>query len=304
MKTNHLFFSVVILLNLSLLKAQNNSSICDTLQNFSNSASLINKRVGPLASDGYLTGQNKYNDIGKAERYDYPITGFDSGLTISGLRVRHAVIKGFGSTAYTIWDETGNSPGTVLGSQSVVNNLLTPNIVNTIMFSTPITIANNTAFYAGYAFDNAAGDTIAVYQTAFGSTTTNHAYEQFSNGTWGAFNSPTTGWGLGTACLYVLPIVCPANASGLADASQSLINNVYLYPNPNNGIMNVMLIFDEPTDVIITVTNLLGKHVLSHKEPSTLQKEIQLNITKEIAGIYLVTIKTNRGITTKRIIIN
>lgn len=299
-----LAFILAILLQINFLKAQSITTGCDTLHNFSSSVSLINKRVGPLTSDGYVTGQNKYKDIGKAERYDYPSTGFSKGLAISGVRVRHAVIKGTGSTAYTIWGETANSPSVVLGSQSVVNNLFAPNSINTILFSTPITISNNTPFYAGYAFGNVAGDTIAVYQTPFGTTTTNHAYEQFSNGTWGAFNSPTTGWGLGTACLMVWPIVCSNNTAGILDINQNLINNVYLYPNPNNGIIKVMLIFDESTDVSITVNDILGKEIMTNRVEQVLNKEISLNMTKEIAGTYFVTIKTTYGLCTKRISIN
>lgn len=276
---------------------------CDTLSNLEANDTLAIYRVGPLASDGYLTGQNKYGDISKAERYNYPTLGFTSGLTISGLRIYHGVIKGTGATQYQVWGETASLPGTVLGTKSVVNNTFTPLQLNTVTFTTPVSIANNTPFYVGYTFGSASGDTIAVVHTRFNNTTVNSAYEQFGDNSWHAFTETPASWGA-TSSIIIFPIVCPVTVTGIAQVQRNLTNNAYIFPNPNNGVFNVMLVFDTQTDATITVTDLLGKQILTKTITNVLQQEVPLNLATAGVGTYLVTVKTNAGVTTKRVVVS
>ncbi len=275
---------------------------CDTLSNLEADDTLALFRLGPLASDGYLTGQNKYGDIAKAERYSYPTSGFSSGLTISGLRIYHGVVKGSGSTAYSVWGETASLPGTILGTKSVVNSTFTPLQLNTVTFTTPVSIANNTPFYVGYTFSNVSGDTVAVVHTRFNNPTTNSAYEQFGDNTWHAFTETPASWGA-TASLVIFPIVCPTTVTGLAQVQRNLTNNAYIFPNPNNGVFNVTLVFDTQTDATIIVTDVLGKQILTKTIANILQQQVPLDLATAGVGTYLVTIKTNTGVTTKRVVI-
>ncbi len=276
---------------------------CDTINNFEADDTLAIFRVGALVSDGYVTGQNSYADIAKAERYDYPTSGFSTGLTISGLRVYHGVIKGSGSTAYNVWSETAGMPDAILGTTSAVNSTFTPLQVNTVTFATPVAIANNTPFYVGYTFGYASGDTIAVVHTRFDNSTVNHAYEQFSDNSWHSFTESPASWGANVS-LMVWPIICPTTTVGLAYVKQNLTNNAYIFPNPNNGTFNVMLVFDEQTNATITVTDLLGKQIMVRNVANVTQQDVALNLTNAGAGTYLVTIKTNNGITTKRVVVS
>ncbi|MEQ1734115.1 MAG: M43 family zinc metalloprotease [Bacteroidia bacterium] len=276
---------------------------CDTLSNLEANDTLAIYRVGALASDGYVTGQNSYGDISKAERYDYPVSGFSTGLTISGLHIYHGVIKGSGSTAYNVWGETASMPGTVLGTKSVVNSTFTPLQLNTVTFTTPISITNNTPFYVGYTFGNVSGDTIAVVHTRFDNSTVNHAYEQFSDNSWHSFTESPASWGANVS-IMVWPIVCPTTTVGLAQVKQNLTNNAYIFPNPNNGTFSVMLVFDEQTDATITVTDLLGKQIMVRNVTNVTQQEVALNLANAGVGTYLVTIKTNNGTTTKRVVVS
>lgn len=276
---------------------------CDTLSNLEADDTLTFYRNGATAADGYITGQNSFGDISKAERYNYPTSGFSTGLTISGIRVYHAVIKGSGSTAYNVWNESAGFPNTILATKSVINNTLTPLQLNTITFTTPVAVANNTPFYVGYTYGYASGDTIAVVQTRFKNPTVNHAYEQFSNNSWHAFTETPASWG-STASLVIFPIICPNTVTSLAHLTHNLTNNAYIFPNPNNGMFSVMLVFDEQTDATIMITDLLGKQIMVRNVTNVIQQEVALNLTNAGIGTYLVTIKTNSGITTKRVVIS
>jgi PKD repeat protein len=278
------------------------STTCDTLNNINLGVDTITYyRLGPLASDGYLTGQNKYNNTAFAERFDYPLAGFTAGLKITGLYVYHAVIKGTGSTQYKIWLENAGLPSSaVSAAKGVVNNTLTPLSLNAIMFNTPLNIAAGAPFYAGYSFAKASGDTIAVVQTKTGSPAAT-GYEQRANA-WLPFSS-ATGYNIKTS-LFVLPIICPLGANGINEANQALLNNAYVFPNPSNGLFNVMLIFDTQTDATVTVTDLLGKQLLTQNVHNVIQKELAVDLSAQGKGTYFVTIKTINGVTTKRVIIS
>jgi hypothetical protein len=279
------------------------STACDTISNLEADDTLAIFRVGPATSDGFITGQNKYGDRSKAERYNYPTSNYNNGLTISGLTVYHGKIKGTGSTQYNVWNEAGGFPGTVIGTKSVVNNTLTPLALNSIMFTSPITIAANTPFYAGYTYGYGAGDTIAVVHNRFDNSTVNHAYEEFSDSTWHAFTESPDSWGARVS-IAIFPIICPITVTGIKEAKHTLLNNAYIFPNPNSGEFNVLLMFDELTNATIIVTDVLGKQIHTETLSNIIQKDVSLNLTNSGAGTYFVTVKTENGITTKRVVIN
>jgi hypothetical protein len=78
-------------------------------------------------------------------------------------------------------------------------------------------------------------------------------------------------------------------------------SNFTVYPNPANNILNVS---NKANDLInnIQIKDLTGKTV---KESNFIaQSTIQMNIADIAAGVYMMTIKTNQGSITKKIVKN
>lgn len=78
------------------------------------------------------------------------------------------------------------------------------------------------------------------------------------------------------------------------------LQNIVLYPNPSNGIFNVVSGANEITE--IQVYDLTGKVIWTKKDFAVSNSEIQINLSSISQGIYFVKISANNQSTVKRII--
>ncbi len=88
--------------------------------------------------------------------------------------------------------------------------------------------------------------------------------------------------------------------SGTLSSENFELNNVFVYPNPSNGIFNISLGNLQPTG--IEVYDLTGKIVYSKKEITISNFETNIDLTQVTQGIYYVKIIENNQSTVKRII--
>jgi uncharacterized repeat protein (TIGR03803 family) len=83
-----------------------------------------------------------------------------------------------------------------------------------------------------------------------------------------------------------------------------LSNTVNIYPNPNNGVFNVQM--NRLENFQMKISNVLGENV--YESQSSSYKEEHSNWTVDLSnqpnGVYLVNLKTQQGISAKKIIIN
>jgi len=78
--------------------------------------------------------------------------------------------------------------------------------------------------------------------------------------------------------------------------------DVKLYPNPANEMLNMEVSFDEPTDVRYIMTDVSGR-VLNITYSKNVTSEIQtLDVSRLAPGVYMVSVKGDKGTTTKRFI--
>jgi Secretion system C-terminal sorting domain len=78
------------------------------------------------------------------------------------------------------------------------------------------------------------------------------------------------------------------------------LQNIVLYPNPSNGIFNLVSGDNEITE--IQVYDLTGKVIWTKKDFAVSNSEIQINLSSISQGIYFVKISANNQSTVKRII--
>lgn len=195
-------------LNLSVCAAQ--APGCDTLLNLVNQDTLTLYLISQQGGGGYLSGNNGYGDLAKAERF----------VTTAGNKIQWAAfgiayVNGNNATQVTfnLWDDSGldGTPGAVLASQTVslgfldtVSNAQNPLIL--VPFPTlPVTTSG--VYYAGVVLPQTAGDTVALLTNRQNAPYSNGSgYEQWSDGDWYAYD---TAYGSTHFGHYVISVACP-----------------------------------------------------------------------------------------------
>ena len=75
-----------------------------------------------------------------------------------------------------------------------------------------------------------------------------------------------------------------------------------IYPNPVDDILNIELLFDKPSEIRISIINILGEEIFSFKDRTdkTYRKFVDLKYLSK--GIYFVIIKSNDAIIKRKIV--
>jgi hypothetical protein len=308
------------------------STVCaDTLCNVSNTATLDvfrgspdNSTPGCTSPDaGYVTGNNCYGDLEKAEYYAASTYSHIPSAKIMGAIVLFFKYNTMGtggnpnsSVGLKIYNRTsttftgipsGNAPGSVIGSTNTtlgnitsataVNNVTycgNPSIsfVNPIIvpfkfnFSSPINAPASGGFFCSVVLPPGATDTAVVFHNQ-NTSSQNTGYEYWApSGPWYEIG---TAWGGNfNYNLAILPIMnCSATAVG---QNQQVNNHVTLYPNPSQGISNVIFTYEQPRNVNIKVYNSLGQLIHHTEYMNVTRRAIVLNLSEQPEGFYQVEI--------------
>ncbi|GIV33020.1 MAG: hypothetical protein KatS3mg031_0555 [Chitinophagales bacterium] len=279
------------------------ASACDTLSNITATDTLT---LYTFASGGYLSGNNNFGDMAKAEKF-----GAAAGDKVTGAFFYFAVATSPVPTrtvTFTVWSDNGpgGSPGTVLASSSVAFSDIITSVQNDellyVAFPTEPVLPND-SFFVGVQLPTAAGDTVALWTTT-GSGPLGNGWEQWSGGTWYsyayAYSAP-----IGNV---ILPVVCaPANPP-VADFTAS--------PRSGCGTVNVQftdLSLNSPTQwnwsfpggvpssstdqnpvvsysvpgvysVTLQVSNATGSDTLTQTNYITVYPQLTVSLSKTDAG--------------------
>ena len=86
---------------------------------------------------------------------------------------------------------------------------------------------------------------------------------------------------------------------------QSLSHQLGVFPNPNNGRFSVKLITENSDLKILEVSvfDHLGRENTKLHEDTFDSNEVSLNMQNSTRGIYLIKIRTNQGVVTKKILV-
>ena len=270
--------------------------LCDTLSNIHPTDTL----VVYLDSIGYVTGQNSFGDLGKADRFS---NNNHVGGTVSAVLLYFAVATAANATdtfSVNIWDETAGFPGGILANTNYIYQGAADDVaaqtISVITFPVPPTVQDY--FYAGIQFDYAAGDTVALYSNIDGNTVPNTAWELWSDGTsWYPFDDVDS-WGLSIS-MAILPVVCDGT-TGMESVAYD--KNVAVYPTMASDRLNV-LISNSTTDASVEIMDLTGRVVLSKKVNTMTDHTHQFDISSIADGTYMVNVTFGNYHSSKKIIV-
>lgn len=299
--------------------------ICDTIsiltgQNLGiSSAGSDTATPGCSPEAGYVVGSNCYDDLEKAAffpvaTYSTLITPQVSGVIVGffksgtdgtgGVGTNTVGLKLYSNGAFA----AGPGAGAALGTASLtIANLLSTFVgtaqigLATFNFATPITVPATNGFWASVVLPNQnATDTAVIWQeaTATASVSGNNSWERWNNNTWHNMN---VAWSGGFYRMLVLPIMNCSSITGIK-ANSELDNAIKVLPNPSTGLVNI--ISTSPIETTITVTDAIGRNILSKTHNPSVASMATLDLSNQTNGIYFITISNGSAKTVKRLIIN
>jgi PKD repeat protein len=88
------------------------------------------------------------------------------------------------------------------------------------------------------------------------------------------------------------------------DDNGSLEKNIQVFPNPTSGKFTIRLILPQTEQLKITVTNVLGQQVLPEISGMRGSNTLQLDLSGQSSGVYLLNIASGSQVVVKRIVVN
>ena len=89
-----------------------------------------------------------------------------------------------------------------------------------------------------------------------------------------------------------------------SDDNSNLLENISVYPNPSSGIFNVKLNSFINSEIEISVYDILGREISQNSFNTISNFNEEIDISNASPGIYLMSISSERGKVTRRIIVN
>ena len=197
---------------------------------------------------------------------------------------------------FTIWDG-GNSPGVVLGYKDLAVSSLYPNNINVVNFNTPIAVEGD--FFAGMEIPTEDGDIVAFYVAPARSSASQNTLMVKQNETWktcsNVFNVHTS------LDLQILGCLVDPDYNDVENVID-YENNMTIFPNPAKDVVNINFSNSEIKSRI-EVYNILGSLVNVIKNQDVSGNYV-LDFSNQKNGMYILKIRTENEVTTKKIIIN
>ncbi len=273
------------------------STLCDTISNYNDA--FFTPSLNGSAGWGWVSGHNDYDDIGKADFYSVPASGYE----ITGAEFYFAKNhdgSGSGTIDVKIWDGTSGSPGTELASKTI--NISSLNLYPTktsVTFNAAVSVTNNYFLGIEFSSNGSPQDSIALIHSSdsvdlFAGQGT--AWELWGDNSWHAFEENPDSWSMDVA-LAIFPILC-TSVTGNNEISGN-IGQLSIYPNPSIGTLNFGLTTIELSTV--SVYNMLGAEVFNATKNTQL---FTVDMNNQPNGVYFVKVKTGNDVITKKVILS
>ncbi len=279
---------------------------CDTVSNIlSTDTAMVYGLESP--DWGSPNGHNNYEDKSKVEKF--LSTSYTAGYkVVAGFMFIAKAIDGAIPTTMQarVWDAsgTGGLPNTQLGSVNLaIASMATGGTLTIVNFVPPVAVSGDFYFgLDGFVYQTTQEDTVAIFSTAEDTQQSIcHAHDQFSDGSWHAWEeAPPTNWGI-KAGLYMGVILCDAASGQVEIKNQGA--DVIVYPNPATSVVYVSTGTLSSGKVTITVYDVMGKLVSSSNQAVQCGATYKVDLNGAAAGVYSVNVITDGKSISRKLII-
>ena len=103
------------------------------------------------------------------------------------------------------------------------------------------------------------------------------------------------------------PSTMPSLVLNLADATIAVdktenVNNLSLFPNPTADVLNVSVDLEKASDVQYIITDIAGRVVRMNATANVQNETVTFNVADLAAGVYTITVKSDKGISTEKFV--
>ncbi|MCY7409787.1 MAG: T9SS type A sorting domain-containing protein [Chitinophagales bacterium] len=252
---------------------------------------------------GYVSGNNQYGDLAKAQFYSLSKLGLgDTGAVKNVLiNVAYKTLSAFPGDVYAQvfnCDTDAFRPLDLLGTSNPVNlSAINSQGANTLFtFTTPVQVSDS--FFVSIVLPNAKGDTIALLSTDDGCVTNSGwAFEMWNDSTW---HQILNSWILDID-LAIFP-VADLPITGIANTISD--NDVSVFPNPVNDACNISFQNKSAQSFTLKVYNQTGSLVLEMKDFDLANRQsLAVDFSKFPNGIYNVLLQSTTQVIAKKAIV-
>lgn len=265
---------------------------CDNITNFVGTPSLYS------ADGGYLSGNNGYGDVSKAEYFSNysPYTQIDKFL------VGFAVAKGSSSNIlFNVRNEINGQPGVIMRYMTLpISSIITATnnyeYVEVDLSSNP-NISG--PFFLEVVLPTASGDTLALITNVEGEASTNTAWEKWSDGVWYPYSS-SSAWDL-SLNHDIYAVVCTGT-----NGEESVIldeKSLTIFPNPVKDLLTLQL-KENPKEIQkVEILNNLGQIIYSNEKSGFENQRFEINTAEFSSGIYYINVLSKEKLYVSKFII-
>lgn len=251
--------------------------------------------IYPATDSGYVTGNNQYGDLQKAQFFSLHQMGYSAPAYVQSVQVKaghKSTVNGTGVVYVNVYavDTNGFIPGELLATSQglTLGQIDASGVGNTFSFDQPFVVQDS--FFVSVVLPISTGDTIAILSTADGCRAySGWSWEQWSNEAW---HSILNSW-LVDIDLAIFPVLdLPFNVGIQPEPSNTSSANVF--PNPATGFANIRFYANEKGIAEISLYNAMGE-LLQHQSNNLMVGEHHqiIDLTGIPNGSYFI--KVNIG---------
>ena len=292
-------FSEPEIINGSKYIHHNTRTISDTLFPKSFTSAFSCNQVIYSASDsigGYVTGNNGYGDLEKAQKFDLTSYGLFEGM-INGIYIGAGKKSLSGNPGFVRCNlfsvSTSGKPDSLLAISDSVSMVAVDTTGNLTYFSfpSPVSIPSDGKFFASLQLPELTGDTLVLVSTNDTCVeSSGNSWEKWYNGTW---HSLFDSWPIDVD-LAIFPQVDHQFSSGIVHQDISKLN-MEIFPNPSSNFVNLVFRLSQNSKIEFTISDINGATVFHHEEKDFVEgfNNQMLDISSLPNGVYLVTVASD-----------
>lgn len=241
-------------------------------------------------NDGYIIGNNCYDDNGWATK----VTFSGTGKEITDLIYLFDQSTGTGAGNLKVWNANGagGAPNSVLFSYPITTGQFAANLHQLILVPVSPAVAISGNFYIGndHAVTPLNGDTLCM---AIADPTSGNQLWAKETGGWKDLSAYSVSY-KATAGV----VICDVSTGVLSHNIET--TEISVRPNPTTGVITILAPI-EVNNFKVAVYNMLGEEVVSEVVNSNATK---LNLDKQPNGVYFVKVTANGVVTTQKVLLS
>lgn len=288
-----------------------NSQAMDTIFPgiFGDDCSLSLAAFQPSDQWGFVGGTNGFNDLAKAQRFQYDGSSSYSVREIAVFFAVNSVVND-GKVVVNIYDvnPTTDGPGSLLGTSDTLqaseltadDNEFGP-LATLFEFSTPAMVTED-EFFVSVDFSDlySTMDTVAIWMTQQDCGDGADSWELFSdNATWAPMD---VSWTLESN--FYMAAILEFEESTSVDDNINVVD-IKAYPMPASDELILSYYLSTDSEVRIDFLNVQGQSLISMNKGNMAtgsQKEV-IDLSQISAGYYFARISTEKGVSTQKVIV-